>query len=439
MKVHLMERVPGSKGALTVLEIEFTSKARNVRVTTSEGLEPLDLRGERTGGTYDAAPTLTRLHVPLRVTADGSRTATVSVTVTDAAGLVAAEAWEGTVRLESTRRKAPSAALLLGGFGAVALGIGAFVVLPLLQPPSVPSLVGKPQGEAERALRALGFAPVVEQVDSEGNDGRVIAQVPAAETQPPKNAPVLLRVGRRPATIEVPQLVGRMRADAESALAGTGVQVAVSLEDAPETSDGRVLRQRPAAGNNVAPGTTIELVVGRRPAVAQRDVPDVTGLAVADAVAALERAGLVAKVEPAVVDAGSPKVGKVVEQAPAGGARLAERGAVTVRVGEEAKPPAVAQIPYVVGEVRAAAERAITAAGFDVVVEEIEAGAGAAGTVTSQDPAAGAARVGTRVTLRVPRAAAVAVTPPAMTDTPPAMTDAPPAMGDPVVVAPPAM
>jgi len=443
MKVHLMERVPGSKGALTVLELEFTSKARSVRVTTTEGLEPLDLRGERTGGTYDAAPTLTRLHVPLRVTADGNRSVKVSVTVTDAAGLVAAEAWEGTVRLESVRRKSPSMALLLGGFAAVAAGIGAFVILPMLRPAAVPSLVGKPQAEAERALKSLGFAPVVEQVDSAGDAGRVIAQVPAPDTQPPKNSPVLLRVGRRPTTVEVPQLVGRLRGEAEAALSGTGLQVSVTAEDAPDASDGRVLRQRPAAGNLVAPGTALELVVGRRRAVALRDVPDVTGLAQADALEALERAGLVGKVDPMAVEGGSARVGKVVEQTPAGGGRLAEGATVKLRVGEEAAPPAVAEIPNVVGASRADAERALTAAGFEPVVDEVEVAAGAPGSVASQDPSAGAARVGTRVTLRVARAPRdpVAVVPPAM-GVPPAMAEvppAPPAREAPVVVTPPAM
>src|SRR4029453_4748521 len=71
MRVHFPTRVTGQRGTLAVLEIEFTSKARRVVVRGYDGLEPLDLKGEKPGGTYDVPDTLPRLHVPVRVSRDG--------------------------------------------------------------------------------------------------------------------------------------------------------------------------------------------------------------------------------------------------------------------------------------------------------------------------------------------------------------------------------
>src|SRR5437762_3238736 len=95
MRVHCPPTVPGQKDVIAVLEIEFTSKARRVSVEGRDGIEPLDLKGEKPGGTYEVPDNLNRLHVPMRVTRDGAGKAHVKATVTDAKGQTAPETGEG--------------------------------------------------------------------------------------------------------------------------------------------------------------------------------------------------------------------------------------------------------------------------------------------------------------------------------------------------------
>src|SRR5262245_45338652 len=238
MKVYLTDKISGEPGALCVAEIEFTSTARRVRVQASDGLEALDLRGERPGGLYDAAATLQRLHVPLRVTKSRSKTARVLVTIEDAAGVVAPETWEGVVHLEGVPAQA-AGGKMLAAFFVVAAAIVWFVVLPMMRPPAVPSLKGKKWKDADTALRSAGFASVVlfREATSPDEADLVLEQYPNADERAPKGSPVKLVVGKvkgnsetPPSTtpsgttlVDVPSVVGLALAEAESRLAGPGL------------------------------------------------------------------------------------------------------------------------------------------------------------------------------------------------------------------------
>jgi actin-like ATPase involved in cell morphogenesis len=126
------------------------------------------------------------------------------------------------------------------------------------------------------------------------------------------------------ATVEVPLAVGLQKADAEQILEDAGLKV--TSTDAPTTNsaaDGRVMRQTPGEGTKVAPGSTVALTVARLettttsghrppddgttpdrpvaptptptadppPPVTLPAVPDVLGLAQADAAAVIKAAG----------------------------------------------------------------------------------------------------------------------------------------------------
>ena len=346
MRAHLADRAPGRRDEMIVLEIEFTSKARRVRVEASDGLEALDLRGERAGGTYDAAPTLPRLHVPLRVTRDGPGTGRVRVVVEDVAGAIAAETWDGQVVLEGTKAAAGAArtGLWLGAFAVTVAALVYFVGLPLFQPPKVPTLVGRARADAERTLKSLGIAPVTETVDArtDRDVGVVIGQSPEGGSRVAKGSTVVITVGRSPSAppglgaavgVVVPELVGRTLSEAEAALGGTGLLLNPLAEDAAEEQEGRVLRQRPAPGGRSLPGTAIEVVVGKKRVASDRDVPDVSGLARADAEKALTDAQLTVLVTEE--DAEPARVGRVVRQSPPGGARAPSGSAVGLVIGRE--------------------------------------------------------------------------------------------------------
>ncbi len=84
MKVTLPERITGARDALFVLEVEFAAATaeRKVEVGTRGNVQALDLRGTGPGGRYVVPVGMERLHVPLRVSADGTGEAEVEVRCT---------------------------------------------------------------------------------------------------------------------------------------------------------------------------------------------------------------------------------------------------------------------------------------------------------------------------------------------------------------------
>ena len=114
------------------------------------------------------------------------------------------------------------------------------------------------------------------------------------------------------------------------------------------------------------------------------EVPDVVGMAEADAVAALAEARLAASVSR--VDAHAP-AGEVVGQSPSGGsmAQLASTVSLQVSTG---RPPSVS-VPNVVGSSEQQAVATLQGAGFGVSVRRVSADA-SAGQVVAQSPGAGA-------------------------------------------------
>ena len=103
MKITLPAKVTGTRDALFVLEVEFpvATGERTVEVEVQGPVEPLDLAGSSRGGTYRIPVGLERLHVPMRVTADGEAQATVGVRCSS--GPDKGESESGTVVLEAAQ------------------------------------------------------------------------------------------------------------------------------------------------------------------------------------------------------------------------------------------------------------------------------------------------------------------------------------------------
>jgi hypothetical protein len=162
----------GLKGTTAVLEIDLeASKARRIRVRTSDGLQALDLRGERVTGVYDLPDSVARVHVPLRVSAGGPGRARIQVTLEDPRATVPPESWEGDVILDAApfARRSKSNVLVGLGFAGLVGAISWFVIPPLFQQSQVPQLLGRTRSDAERLVKAKGWAAVVETVDAPGD------------------------------------------------------------------------------------------------------------------------------------------------------------------------------------------------------------------------------------------------------------------------------
>ncbi len=131
---------------------------------------------------------------------------------------------------------------------------------------SVPDLVGSPSREVVIRLRQEGFTPGDEaQVHSyDAEVGRILAQVPPAETSVVANSRIhrLVSRGAFEAIWVMPELVGRGRGEVEGWIARNGFRRgAVRSMRAAGREPGTVVAQLPKAGYPIRSKDIVELVV----------------------------------------------------------------------------------------------------------------------------------------------------------------------------------
>ena len=156
----------------------------------------------------------------------------------------------------------------------------------------VPGVVGSERAAAEQKLKDAGFEVNVKEGESSfGDEGLITSQDPAGGKQAEVGSGVKITVGTGPSTVSVPALYGSTPAQAKAALEGSGLQLGSRYEDySNDVAEGGIIFQDPAQGQNVVPGTAVDITVSL--GVKQVEVPEVYGLSVAEAQTALSNAGL---------------------------------------------------------------------------------------------------------------------------------------------------
>ncbi|MEU3221397.1 Stk1 family PASTA domain-containing Ser/Thr kinase [Streptomyces sp. NPDC006971] len=229
----------------------------------------------------------------------------------------------------------------------------------------VPSVLGQTEKTAQKRLSDAGLE--LEGVERAYSDtverGKVISSDPGSGDRIRGNDAVKLVVSRGPEIVKVPDVQGLALADAKRDLKEVGlVPGMVTEEFSEETARGEVIRTDPAAGAERRSGSAVALVVNKGAPV---DVPDVTGLSVEDATAALDEVGLKAEVLPERVH--SPEVaGDIAHQSLGEGSRAAEGDTITLTVS---KGPRMITVPDVTGKDVDDARSELEDAGFDVKVD----------------------------------------------------------------------
>src|SRR5262249_22664877 len=164
-------------------------------------------------------------------------------------------------------------------------------------PAIVPSVTGRPYGEAQRILQKDRFTlGQLRPASGSGlTPGIVIAQSPLAGTQELQGTPVNVDVvgaeGVTPATAPTPSLTGLEPAAARSIIQLSGFQVG-EISYAVGEPVGRVLHQSPAAGATGKKGGEVSLVIASAPAAPSVLVPRVRGRPLQFARQQLEHKGL---------------------------------------------------------------------------------------------------------------------------------------------------
>jgi serine/threonine-protein kinase len=197
------------------------------------------------------------------------------------------------------------------------------------KPTPLPNVVGEPVVQAEQALTAAGFQTERHPVESTPQDiDRVVAMNPTGQAV--KGTTVRLDIGAGPAEVEVPNLLGLDRVQAQSSLQQVGLVLSPDQRQQVVQDDkdiGRVQVQDPPAGRKLAKGKSVIITVGVPPETF--GVPDVVGTNIDQAQRNIAVAHLTAQVQE--VDSAAPR-GQVLKQNPAGGTTVKAGSTVTLTV-----------------------------------------------------------------------------------------------------------
>lgn len=131
----------------------------------------------------------------------------------------------------------------------------------------VPVLVGAQREAAVQRLRSRGLEASISEEESSSRQGQVIAQSPDAGTAVEAGATVAIVVSsgeKEEAQAKVPNVIGKLRAEAVDAIRAAGLQPSVEEEETEVAGKvGRVTDQFPPPGTEAEPGATVTITVGK--------------------------------------------------------------------------------------------------------------------------------------------------------------------------------
>jgi serine/threonine-protein kinase len=181
---------------------------------------------------------------------------------------------------------------------------------------------------------------------------------------------------------DVPRVVGLDQDKATTRLEAAGFTIRLGRSIySPRFDRGEVVRTSPAVGTHLKEGTLVTLILSLGPQPV--DVPPVKGMTIAEARAALVKAGLRLGERKHGYDE-RIEAGRIFRQKPSKD-QAPEGSEVIVWVSDG--PPPVA-VPNVVGKTQESAATILQAKGFEVSVDTAFSGKVQKGYVISQDPAA---------------------------------------------------
>jgi serine/threonine-protein kinase len=228
----------------------------------------------------------------------------------------------------------------------VLAGGGLWLYNMMNQPPppvakiQVPSVSALTESEALQRLYNARFSPTINRLPHDTiTKGTAIGTVPAAGTSMEPDSKVTLNISDGPSAVKIPtDLPGRTEAAARDVLRQIGLAGApgTTMANSATVPVGIVITTKPAPGDTVAVGTTVEIVVS----TGKVAMPELRGLPRAEAEAALKNLGLgmeVKEVENSEVDPG-----KVTEQSDAVNALVEQGKTISVII---AKAPAPSPTP----------------------------------------------------------------------------------------------
>ncbi|AKE41576.1 serine/threonine-protein kinase [Corynebacterium kutscheri] len=275
-------------------------------------------------------------------------------------------------------------------FGQRAVKGDQVAVLVSLGRPVVPDFTGLSEAQLSQELEKRTL--VMQLGEQEYSDNIPLGDITRIEPDPGTtvlvNSTVTIHTSKGPAPVKIPDISGIPRDEAIDRLESAGLKVTVSERFDAFIQGDHAITTEPAAGNTVASGTSVTLVVSTAVTI-----PDVTGMSQAEASAALQKLGLrVSGTEKSQEHAGSSPT-EVVDTNPRAG-ELVDAGTDTVTL----ILPGKIDVPNVIGKTYSEARQILRDAGFKVSVTGT---ARSSARVYWQSPTSGSLEIGETVTLRL--------------------------------------
>ena len=241
----------------------------------------------------------------------------------------------------------------------------------------VPRVTDMVYDSAQKLLQSYGLrAQRQDVIGSTTAKDVVINQNPSVGTLVPTGTTVMLSVSLG---VVVPDVRNLLLTDATIQLQAIGLQVQPVNERSSTVPQDAVIRQDPAAGSNVSPGSTVTLTVSLGGNVT---VPNVVDVRVADAQAQLQAAGLQTRL--AYETSGGVNKGFVIKSDPLAGTSVSLGTTITLTIstGQDF------EIPDVTGQLFRDAQKKLQALKLQVKQEDQNSDAVREGFVIRQDPPA---------------------------------------------------
>lgn len=255
---------------------------------------------------------------------------------------------------------------------------------------AVPNLLGMTYDEAKEALSnvKLGITSTEDYTDLQ-DEGRIFKQSVNAGEKVDEHTTINVVISKGIATFDMPDWVGMNKSELDSAAKEHEIKLSRKYE---ETSDesliDKVKETKPAAGEKIKNGATVEVVIYIKKTEETAVVPDVAGKTETEAVAELEAKGF-KNIDRNYDYSDTVPEGSVIAQS--GVSAGDEVVTSTVIVITISQGPKMIVVPNVVGKTEEEAKNELTKSGFtNIVTEHANSDTVAAGLVISQGtPAAG--------------------------------------------------
>lgn len=167
--------------------------------------------------------------------------------------------------------------------------------------------------------------------------------------------------------IEIPDVAGQSRGDAEETLQDAGFDVDIEERSDPEIERDQAIGTDPATGSQVPTGSSVTLLVSTGREIT--DVPDLSGMTTEKAQQVLQDAGLRLRSDVQEEPSDDVEAGQVMDQTHASGSQVTEGTEVGITVSTG---PEDVRVPTVVGQSMDDAVENLESAGFEVETNMVD-------------------------------------------------------------------